>query len=231
MDYARKHIKRYWGIVYKRTLGLALITLAIVLSMGLTFNILRGIFAVNNYLNYLFFWVFLIVIAIVIIASSFFHSHVTSVKFMNEAEHNSHSRRVALWLILVVLGIVVFILPSLLVRAILEPLVLLFTFGGVLLVFYATIRVLFKHSYGELAIGAGAFWIMFVLGAYQLGNSNLAYVNIASFYVYFAALSITVISGFTGLALLINSSRAALSEFTSVVAELGVKDKRRRQRR
>ena len=71
MDYVRRHIKMYWGIAYRRTLGLALITLAITLSMGLTFTILRSTLAVGDYTNYLLFWLVLGFVAVVTIAYSF----------------------------------------------------------------------------------------------------------------------------------------------------------------
>ncbi len=228
MDYVRTHIKRYWGIAYRRTLGLALITLAIVLSMGLTFNILRSVLAVSSYLDYLSFWLFLIFIAVITVASSFFHSHITSVRFMSDIEHKSHSRYMAIWMVSIVLGIVAFILPLLFVRANVEPLVLLFTLGGVLWILYISVMSIFKHSYGELAIGGAAFWIMFIIGVMQLNNSSLNYVGSSNFALYFAAMSITVISGFTGLALTINSSREALGELTGAFEALGKRKRRRR---
>ncbi len=230
MDYARKHVKRYWGMSYRRTLGLALVTIAIVISMGLTFSILRGTLATSNYTGYLSFWLLLIFIAIATIASSFFGSHVSSVKFMNEFEHKSHSRYTAIWLMSVVLGIVAFILPLLFVKSDIEPIVVLFAYGGVLWVIYATIKIIFKHSYGELAIGGTALWIMFIVGLIEVHSSGLSYVSNANFALYLAALSITVISGFTGLALLINTTRDALSEFTGAIEELEVATKTTRKR-
>jgi hypothetical protein len=214
MDYARGHIKRYWGIAYRRTLGITFITVAIMLSIGLTFSILRTTLAVNDYVHYFEFWIFLVVLAVVIISTSFMRSHIASVKFMNEAEHKSHSKYMAAWTISIVLGIVVFILPLLFVKISLEPLMILFSLGGVLLVLYTTVLLIFKHSYGELAIAAVAFWATFVLGLLQLSNPNLTAIAASNFALYFAAMAISVISGFTGLALIINSSRDALGEFT-----------------
>ena len=123
-------------------------------------------------------------------------------------------------------------MPLLLVRSNIEPLVLLFTLGGILLVFFVTVRVLFKHSYGELLIGGGAFWLMSLLGLLQLGRSNLTYAAGANFALYFAAISITVIAGFTGLALVVNSSRESINEVTSAIGELAkTKPKSPRKRR
>ncbi len=233
MDYVRSHIKRYWGLVYRRTLGIVFITLAIMLSIGLTFSVLRSTLAVNNYLNYLEFWIFLVVLAAAIISSSFFRSHILSVRFMNDVEHSSHSKYMAAWIISMVIGIIVFALPLLFVRISLEPLVLLFSLGGVLIVLYTTVLLIFKHSYGELAIGGAAFWLTFIVGLIQLSSPGLTYVASSNFALYFAAMSISVISGFTGLALIINSSRDALGEFmlSNEMREGRPKRTRRRARR
>ena len=105
MDYVREHIKRYWYLVYKRTIGIGLITLAIFLSIGLTFTVLRTSLAVNSFNAYIMFWVFLAIAAIVIIATSFIRSHISSVRLMNEIEHRDHSKHVAVWMISTVLGV------------------------------------------------------------------------------------------------------------------------------
>ena len=35
MDHLREHVKRYWGMAYRRTLGISLITASMVLAIGL----------------------------------------------------------------------------------------------------------------------------------------------------------------------------------------------------
>lgn len=240
MDYVRTHIKRYWGMVYRRTFGIALVTVSIVLSMGLTFGILRGALAISSYIDYLLFWLILAVIAVATIVSSFFHSHVTSVRFMNEVEHRSHSKYTAIWLVSLIIGIVAFIFPLLMARPVMEPIVLLFTSGGIMMVLYFTIRTLFKHSYAEFVIAGIAFWVMFIFGLFQLSGSTLSYSANIGFTLYYSAMSITVISGFTGITMLINSTRDSLGEFSSAMVELDKKLKsktvrarrtRRRRRR
>ena len=216
MDYVRDHIKRYWGIAYRRTFGIALIALAVVLAMGISFSALIGTVVISNYSSFIYFWLLLILIAVITIIASFFRSHVTSVKFMSEAEHKSHSKYMAIWMISVVLGVVAFLLPLLFVGSGIEPLILLFTLGGVFWILYFSVRFIFKHYYSELVIGAVAFWVMFAFGLYQFNNSlQSSYATTSNFAVYFAAMTITVVCGFVGLALIINSSRESLAEFRS----------------
>jgi len=212
MDYARGHIRTYWGVAYRRTIGLALVAIAIVLSMGLTFTILRAALAVGGFASYLFFWLLLIFLAVVTVSISFLHSHVSSVKFMNDFEHKMHSKYTAIWLISLVIGIVVFMIPLLLTKPSIEPIVLLFTLGGILLVLYTSIKVIFKHSYWELVIGGGTFWIMFLFGLFQVNHYALSQTASSNFALYFAAMSITIIAGFTGLAMILNSSRESIRE-------------------
>ena len=233
MDYVRIHIKKYWGIAYRRTLGIALVTLAIILSMGLTFTVLRQEFAINNYVGYMMFWFLLMLIGIITFLSNFLHSHISSTKLMNEDEHKLHSKYMAIWMASIVGGFIAFLLPLFFVGSYASaPLFLLFTFGGVLLVMYVSIIIIFRHHYGELLIGGAALWIMFFFGLSQLGGSGLNYAGNANFSIYFAALSLTVVSGFVGIALLINSSREALEELMKEIAPTPrpVPRKRRRKR-
>lgn len=231
MDYVREHIKRYWGMAYKRTLGVAFITFSVALAMGLTFTALTGDLAVTSYSDYLIFWIILILITVVIFLTNFFSAHVSSVKYMNEEEHTSHSRYMAMWMVSLVLGVLAFLLPLLFVRSYLEPLVLLFTFGGVFWILFISVLFIFKHSYGELALGGGAFWFMFLFGLYELGNANLNLISKNYFTLYYAAMTITVISGFIGLALVINSSHESIKEFTDTMKAVEKQSRRSTRKR
>jgi uncharacterized membrane protein HdeD (DUF308 family) len=216
MDYVRDDIKRYWGIAYRRSLGVALIALSIILAVGIAFTALQSTVVVSNYYDYFVFWILIAIIGVITLLSSFYHSHVSSVKLMNETEHSTHSRHMGIWMISIVLGVIVFIVPLLFVSASIEALYILFSLGGIFWILYGTVRAIFKHSYEELAIGASAFWIMFAFGLYQLSMAvPLNLMANTLFTIYFAAMSITVIAGFVGLALIINSSREAMGEFTS----------------
>ncbi|MGI0100362.1 MAG: hypothetical protein ACREBH_01390 [Candidatus Micrarchaeaceae archaeon] len=219
MDYARDHIRKYWGISYRRTIGIAFVTLAVALSIGMTFVTLTTLLALTSYYMYFVFWSVLLLITIVIFLANFMNSHIGSVSYMNEMEHKSHSKRMGIWMIVLVLGIVAFVLPLLFVGSYMEPLMLLLTFGGVLWMLYISIAVLFKHSYGELAIGGAIFWLMFALGLLEISR-NFSTATKISFSLYFATMSITIIAGFIGLAMIINSSSDSFKEFTSTISDL-----------
>lgn len=233
MDYVREHIHQYWGLAYKRTLGVAMVTFSVALAMGLTFTALTGNLAITSYSSYLAFWGILIAITAIIFLSNFFSAHISTIRFMSEEEHKSHSRYMGIWMISIVLGVLAFLLPLLFANSLLEPLILLFTFGGVFWILFLTVRVIFGHAFGELALGGVAFWFMLVFALYEVYNTRLTYISESYFTLYFAAMSITVISGFVGLALIVNASRESLKEFTSTVEEIerDVKRKRLRSKR
>lgn len=236
MDYARAHVKRYWGMAYRRMLGIAFITVSVSLAIGLTFTALTGNLAVTNVASYIVFWAILALGTLVILLTNFFHAHVSSVGYMNELEHRSHSKHMGLWMIVIVVGIVAFLSPVFLVNLYIEPVYLVFTVGGIFWMLYLSVNLIFKHSYGELAIGGAALWIMFFLGILEISGSAFSNSTIAYFSTYFAAMVITVVVGFTGLALIYNYSNESMREFRNVIEKLeresrGGAPQRRRRRR
>lgn len=217
MDYLREHVKRYWGMAYRRTLGISLITSSMVLVIGLIFNILTQSIANANYFTFLIFWTILVLIALFVSLSNFFTAHVSSVKLMHEEEYKSHSKRMALWMISIVVGVIVLLTPLFLVASYLKPIYLLFAFGGILLVLYASIALIFKHDYKELIIGAAACWFMLILGLMLINNTQFNIQTIANFNLYFAVMSIMIIFSFTGIAMLFNSANESNIEFMNMV--------------
>ncbi len=213
MDYVREHIKRYWGMTYRRTLGVSLVTFSVVIAIGLSFTILTQSLAVTNYLSYLIFWMILILAAVLVFLANFFGSHTSSVMYMREEEHKAHSRQMGAWMIFMVVGIIAFFTPLLFVGSYMEPVMLLFTLGGAFLVLYGSITILFKHSYKELAIGGLAFWVMFLFANMELNNAAISMASKSYFSLYVAVMSITIITGFVGLALIFNSANEAMREF------------------
>jgi len=190
MDYVREHIKRYWGMTYRRTLGVSLVTFSVVIAIGLSFTVLTQSLAITSYLNYFIFWMILMIAAVLILLANFFGSHTSSVKYMYEEEHRMHSKRMGLWMISIVIGIIAFFLPLLFVSSYMEPVVLLFTLGGAFLVVYGSIAILFKHSYKELAIGWIALWIMCLFAYTQMSSAQFSTASRGYFSAYIAAISI-----------------------------------------
>ncbi len=220
MDYVREHIKRYWGMSYRRTLGISLITFSVAISIGIAFTILTQNLATTSYISYLIFWLILLGGAILFFLANFFLSHTSSVRFMREEEHRIHSRHMGIWMISLVLGVVLFSLPLLFVNYYTEPIVLLFSLGCIFIVGYGTISTLFKHRYTELMIGGVAFFVMFFFSMYELGIAQMNIAAKANFSVYVAIMSITIIFGFVGIAMLFNSAKESMREFVNTVERI-----------
>ena len=155
----------------------------------------------------------LMLAAVLVFLANFFGSHTSSVKYMHDVEHRAHSRQMGIWMILMAVGIIAFFMPLLFTSSYMEPVMLLFTLGGTLLVVYGSIAILFKHSYKELVIGCLAFWIMFLFADVELGNAAISLASKSYFSVYVSAMSIVIITGFVGLALLFNSANESMREF------------------
>jgi hypothetical protein len=136
---------------------------------------------------------------------------------MQEEEYQSNSKRMALWMISIVVGVIIFLSPMFFVPPYIQPILVLFAFGGIFIVLYASVRFIFGHSYKELIIGAAACWFIVALVLAQTNNTALSTQTIANFNFYFAVLSIMIISSFTGLALLFNSANESNAEFMNMV--------------
>ncbi|MCL4387827.1 hypothetical protein M1567_01590 [Candidatus Marsarchaeota archaeon] len=203
MNYAREHIKRYWIFAYRRALGISMFTFAIALAVGMLFtSMLSDIFFLSP-IAALLFWAVLVVITILTLTVSFFDAHVSTIKFMNMEERHTHSKYTGIWIFSLVIGALVFILPAIFSQDYgVEPVILLFSFGGILWVLYASVRALFKHSYFEIAYGASVLWIIFVIGiAFVSGVSGglsysqstaVTFISMASLIVVFASMGITM---------------------------------------
>lgn len=178
-------------------------TFAIALAVGMLFtSMLSNIFFLSP-LAAVLFWAVLIVITILTLTVSFFDAHVSTIKFMNMEERHTHSKYTGIWIFSLVLGALVFILPAIFSQDYgVEPVILLFSFGGILWVLYASVRALFKHSYFEIAYGASVLWIIFVIGiAFVSGVSGglsssqsiaVTFISMASLIVVFASMGITM---------------------------------------
>ncbi len=225
MDYVREHIRKYWGIKYRHTLGIAFASFAIAMAIGISFTLLTSRLATTDYLGYLVFWGLLIAMTAVIFIMNFSAAHTGSVEYMNESEHRQHSKRMGLWLLSIVLGVVAFALPLVFISSFVEPLMLLFSLGCLVWILYFSTFLLFRHSFGELAIGAAAFWIMFSFGLYVMGNAAFGAASLALFSIYLSSMTMVIVSGVVGLALIINSSRDSFAEFSKTIEHL--KERRR----
>jgi archaellum component FlaF (FlaF/FlaG flagellin family) len=224
MDYIRDHVKRYWGMAYRKTIGVSLITFAIVLAVGLTFTLVTQEFATASYVTYIIFWALLLLIAIFVLLSNLYTSQVSSVRLMHEDEHKVYSTRTGWLMIAIVVGVVAFLMLLFFVPPYVEAVTLLFISGGVFLILYVCIRILFKQKYNELAIGTVGFWLMFIFGLLETASVQFNPVTRYYFSVYFSVMSIMVISSFVGLAMLFNSIKESNTEFMTLVKRLEDED-------
>jgi len=235
MKYAREHIKRYWAFSYRRAIGVSMLTFSIALAIGITFTAMISTFFYTNYAAVFAFWLLLILITVLVLVSSFVNAHISIVRFMNEVEHREHSKHTALWLFVITVGAVAFFIPILFFNNYIEPLIFLFSFGGVLWIFYLSVTAIFKHHYHEIAFGALALWIIFIAGLIGLHSfgSQLSVQQIgaaAKFSLFISMVSLVTIFGVIGVSLLFNSSKAFAGEFKYLMNPMSTRGNKRRAR-
>lgn len=220
MDYVRAHIKKYASIAFRRTLGLGFVILCVLLAMAVTFASLTSTLAISNFYDFLVFWLILVGISLIVFLTTTVRAHTHVIRYMNEEEHAQHSKYVGLWLIAVVLGVVLFLIPLLFSSSYIEPITLLFSFGGICLILFFTVMVIFKHKFGELAIGGAAFWVMCLIGVLELNGTVLSTSTKTFFSLYLAAMALSIICGVIGVTMIINSSRESLNEAMLIMEDM-----------
>ena len=125
MDYVRDHIKRYWGMAYRRTIGIAITTFAMVMAIGMAFTVLTKSLALTGPLSYVAFWLVITAGGIIVMLANFLGTHTSSVWYMTDEEHTIHARFMAWWMVSIVVGVALFFLPALFSGAEFLPLILL----------------------------------------------------------------------------------------------------------
>jgi len=219
VNYAREHIKRYWVFAYRRALGISMFTFAIALAIGMLFtSMLSNIFFLSPLAGILF-WAVLIIITVLTLMVSFADAHISTIKFMNEQEKKTHSKYIGVWMFSLVVGALAFILPAVYSQDYsIEPIMLLFSFGGILWVIYASVKALFKHSYFEIAYGASVLWIIFVIGIAFLSGVHGPLSSAQSVAVLFVAMaSLIVVFGSVGITMMFKSTKEFVVDFENVM--------------
>ncbi|MCL4411482.1 hypothetical protein M1329_00910 [Candidatus Marsarchaeota archaeon] len=237
MKYAREHVKRYWIFAYRRALGVSMVTFAIALAIGIMFTgLLSPSFTSHPMIEFAF-WGLLIIVAALMLIMSFANAHRSSVRLMNELESRKHSKYMAAWVLAILVGIAVFVMPVVFINSFIAPLMFLLSFGGILWVLYISVTLLFRHSYKELAYGATALLVVFVvvLGAITATMSNAALYaseqgNMAAM-LFITVATLVLVFGFTGMLMMFNSSKEFVTEFENAVRELEGRPQRRTGRR
>ena len=193
--------------MYKRALGLTMVTFAIILAVGVIFTMLINSVASYNYAADIAFWGLLIAITIIALIINFANAHKATVKYMSLAEHAKHSINMGIWTASITVGIVVFSLPMIFFSAFYVPIIFLLTFGGIMWVIYISTIAIFRNYYHEIAIGASALWIAFVVGGLEF---SFAYTNVylANFILLSTMAVIILVFGIVGGAMMFNSHKS-----------------------
>ncbi len=196
--------KKFYTYTYSKAMGISMITFAIALSIGVSITTAVSTFAATSTLSPIQIWSVLIAATVIIIISSFSYAHVSSIRYLEEQLHNELSKYKAAWITTIIIGVIVCVMSILYINSPIEPLVLLFSFGGVFWIIYISIDMLFAERYSEVAAGALALWAVFFIGLFEsrvnylLSNGSLA--------LLVSSVTLIAIFGVTGMTLLVNSS-------------------------
>jgi uncharacterized membrane protein len=230
MRYAREHVKRYWGFAYRRSIGISMLVFALILAVGTAFTNLVGSTISNGAIIEVIFWGMLLIIATMVLATSFAGAHISSVRLMNENEHDVHSKHMGAWLTVLVLGALAFVVPMLLSSGPITFIIFMFCFGGMLLLTYISVLVIFRHTYHELAIAAGTLWIVFVV-SFAMANGVPRGIPINAYAIFISTVVVILVTGVTGMTMLFNASREFSKDFVSIATAHGKPTARRSSRR
>jgi len=190
--------------------------IGIIYSIGLVFTVILNQFFMVNPYNIIIMWLILFLIIILTVIGSVVGAHRRTAKLLNYSENMKHSKNISLFLITFVFGTILFILPVTLMPAQAE-LWILFSIGGILMLIYVMIGVIFGYSYHAVGVAALLIWIVFLIGSISL--SNIYYQNAPMFAsLAFLMTSITIITVFsiTGVFMLYRASTEFLAEFKKI---------------
>jgi hypothetical protein len=207
MRHVSNNAGMFWQFMYKRALGMTMITFAIILAVGVIFTVLINSVSSYNYTADIAFWGLLIAITIIALIINFANAHKATVKYMSMEEHARHSVNMGIWTASITVGIVVFSLPMIFFSAFYVPIIFLLTFGGIMWVIYISTIAIFRNYYHEIAIGASALWIAFVIGGIEF---SFAYTNVylANFILLSTMAVIILVFGIVGGAMMFNAHKS-----------------------
>lgn len=216
MRHARPHIQKFWRFQNRRTIGLILALVGMVYAIGLVFTVILNQYFVINFYNIVTMWAILFFIAVLTVVGSVAESHKKIAKLLNYQEHMKHSKNIGLFIVVLVFGTVAFTLPVILFPQ-QASLWILFSVGGVLMLLYVLLGVIFGYGYHEVGFASAFIWMAFLIGVFSL--SQIYYQNKPLFdSLAFLITSITIITVFsiTGIFMLHRASNEFIEEFRTV---------------
>ncbi len=204
MRHVRPNIEEFWDFAYRRAIGISLITFALLLAVGIMFSTTLGGLIGQNYFIYAAFWTVLVIIMVFVFAASFAGAHILSSRNMSKKEYSHHSIYMALWVLSAACWVAVFISPFFLIQNVPTSIIML-SFAGVMLAAYLTTAMLFEIYHHEVAYGAIILLIAFFITFFNIGGILPSGVNPVTV-LMLSTITIVVVSGFTGLMLLISAA-------------------------
>ena len=205
-----ERLEGYYAFAYGRALGISMVTFAIALSIGVSVTTAISSLVAASNLSPVEIWSVLIAATVIIVIGSFSQAHVSSAKYLRRDPHSEHSKYLAAWIAAVVIGVIISIMAVTFINSSIEPLVLLFSFGGAFWILYISVEMMFNERYTEVAAGAVALWVIFFIGVFEsqvnalLSNGSLA--------LFVSSVSLVAIFGVTGLTLILNADRSLVGE-------------------
>ncbi|MGC9099330.1 MAG: hypothetical protein ACP5HW_02160 [Candidatus Micrarchaeia archaeon] len=212
MKYARPIIKKYWVFEHKKALGLSFLVFAVSYSIGLSFFLIINSFFIPNPFIELAVILILLILASLVVIGSFVNAHAKVVRLMNQKEHIAHSRSVAIFMIFFFVGLLLCLLPLIFYTYPGEMFFLL-SIGGILMLLYIAIFLVFDYKYYELAFASILIWAVFVAGVFLVTPiyfSNPPVFNVISLFI--TSIAIVTVLGISGVVLLQSSADELLKE-------------------
>ncbi|MGC8710548.1 MAG: hypothetical protein ACP5RF_02990 [Candidatus Micrarchaeia archaeon] len=213
MKYARPYVKRYWIFEHKKALGLSFIVFAVVYSIGLMFTTILNSFFLVNITNIFTMALLLFILAALVIIGSLVNAHNKSTHIMSKEEHAKHSKHVGIFFILMILGSIGFLLP-LIFDVYPGSLLLLFSAGGILLLLYAFLILIFDYKFYEIAIASIFLWAIFIFSVFFV--APIYYLNAPLFEaISLLVSSVTLVTVFavSGIVMLHSAANEFLNDF------------------
>ncbi|MDE1825348.1 MAG: hypothetical protein KGH61_01730 [Candidatus Micrarchaeota archaeon] len=213
MKYAREHVRKFWMVQNMRTLGMLMVMFSVLYSIGFIFTTLLDRGFVGALDNVLIMWGIIFALLAAMIIGSIVIKHRQTTLLMNKLEHSRHSKNIGIFLIAIVAGAVLFSLPATLFPQ-QATLIILFSLGGIMLLVYLALALVFGHGYVEVGAAAFFLWAVFIIGVFTIGQmsySNPPLFNALSLIV--STTAIVIVFAMTGVLILYRASGEFLPEF------------------
>jgi hypothetical protein len=213
---AREHVRKFWMVQNMRTMGMLMVMFSVLYSIGFIFTTMLDRGFVGAIDSVLIMWGVIFALLAAMIIGSIVIKHRQTTLLMNRLEHSRHSKNIGMFLIALVAGALLFSLPATLFPQ-QATLIILFSLGGILLLVYLALAMVFGQGYIEVGAAAFFLWAVFILGVFTLGQTsytNPPLFNALSLIV--STTAIVIVFAVTGVLMLYRASGEFLGEFKKV---------------